>query len=85
MYVKLIVNIFTLFNPFQELFYFMYSRFCPLARSCTKFIALHNNNIAVLFSTQKLTDLQRSFDSNGQERNVKVCITTRGDQKVRGK
>ena len=53
----------------------MYSRFCPLARSCTKFIALHNNNIEVLFSTPKLTDLQRSFDSDGQERNVKVCIT----------
>ena len=39
----------------------MYSPVCPLARSCTKFIALHNNNIAVLFSSQKLTDSQRSF------------------------
>ena len=29
-------------------------------------VALHNNNIAVLFSTQKLTDLQRSVDSDGQ-------------------
>ena len=35
-------------------------------------VALHNTNIAVLFSSQKLTDLQRSFDSDGQERNVKV-------------
>ena len=75
MHVDEIAIIFILLDPFQELFYFMYSRFCPLARSCTKFIALHNNNIAVLFSTQKLTDLQRSFDSDGQERTVKVCIT----------
>ena len=75
MYVDVIAIIFILLNPFQELFYLMYSRFCPLAWSCTKFIALHNNNIEVLFSTQKLTDLQRSFDSDGQERNVPVCIT----------
>ena len=75
MYVVVIAIFLYFFDPFQELFYFMYSRFCPLARSCTKFIALHNNSIAVLFSTQKLTDLQRSFDSDGQERTVKVCIT----------
>ena len=37
-------------------------------------VALHNNNIAVLFSTQKLTDLQRSVDSDGQERNIKVLF-----------
>ena len=74
MYVGVIAITYFL-NQFQELFYFMYSRDCPLARSCTNFIALHNNSIAVLFSSQKITDLQRSFDSDGQERNVKVCIT----------
>ena len=37
-------------------------------------VALHNNNIAVLFATQKLTALQRSVDSDGQERNVKVLF-----------
>ena len=75
-YVDVIAIIFILCKPVSRtILPFMYSRVCPLARSCTKFIALHNNNVAVLFSSQKLTDLQRSFDSDGQERNVKVCIT----------
>ena len=71
MYVEFIAVIFILFKSVSRTILLYVYSFLSISE------VMHEiyNNIAVLFSSQKLTDLQRSFDSDGQDRNVKVCTT----------